>query len=89
MSDEVVTLGAGHLFIVNEDCKKLDNETAQQFHTLVAKLLFICKSTRPDIQVAIAFLTSRVEGLDDNDWKKLGRVIKYLHHTAKVMLMVS
>jgi hypothetical protein len=49
-----------NLFVVNEDCKKLSNEAAAAFHTIVEKALYITKSARLDISLAIAFLTMQV-----------------------------
>jgi hypothetical protein len=45
---------------------------------MTAKLLFLGKRAHPDIQTAITFLTTRVKRPDKDDYKKLGRVIKYL-----------
>jgi hypothetical protein len=42
--------------VVNKDCKKLSNEAAAAFHTIVAKALYVTKRSRPDISLAIAFL---------------------------------
>jgi hypothetical protein len=67
---------ANHLFDVNEDGEKLDEETAQLFHHFVAKLLFLCKRARPDIQTSVAFLCTRVKAPDCDDYKKLGRTMK-------------
>ena len=89
MPGEAVTPAANHLFSVNEQCDKLSDEAAQRFHTLVAKLLFVCKRARPDIQVAVAFLTTRGKGPDSDDWKKLARVIKYLRHTKDMVLTLG
>ena len=44
--------------MVNEDCKKLSNEAAAAFHTIVAKALYATKRARPDISLAFAFLTT-------------------------------
>jgi nicotinamide mononucleotide (NMN) deamidase PncC len=62
----------------------LDNDTATMFHHNVAKLLFMCKRARPDIQTAIAFLCTRVKGPDNKDYKKLGQVMRYLQGTTKM-----
>jgi hypothetical protein len=67
-----------NLFIVNEDCKKLSNEEAAAFHTIVAKALYVTKRARPDISLAIAFLTTRVRSLDIDDWEKLCHLMEYL-----------
>jgi hypothetical protein len=46
-----------NLFVVNEDCEKLSNKAAAAFHTIMAKALYVTKRARPDISLAIAFLT--------------------------------
>lgn len=67
----VTTPAAAHLFDINKDKKELDNKAKQMCHTYVTKLLFASKQERPDIQVAIAFLSIRVIEVDHDDWKKL------------------
>jgi hypothetical protein len=59
------------------------------FHATVAKLLFLCKRGRPDIQTAIAFLCTRVQQPTRHDYNKLERVIKYLRATRKLVLRLS
>jgi hypothetical protein len=67
-----------NLFVVNEDCKKLSDEVAAAFHTIVAKALYVTKQARPDTRVAIAFLTMRVRAPDTDDWEKLCHLMEYL-----------
>jgi hypothetical protein len=83
------TPAANHLFMVNENATKLDEDKADMFHHNVAKLLFLCKRARPDIQTAVAFLCTRVKGPDTDDYKKLGRVIKYLRFTRTMPLTLE
>eukprot|EP00957_Ditylum_brightwellii_P116256 8867915-Ditylum_brightwellii.AAC.1 len=85
----VTTPAADHLFDVDPECEALSELLARQFHTSTAKLLFLCKWTRPDIQTAVAFLTTRVKHLDNNDLKKLRRVILYLNGTCELVLTLS
>ena len=59
------------------------------FHTIVAKLLFLCKRGRPDIHTVIAFLTTRVKQLDKDDQNKLHRVIRYLRATMDLVLTLK
>ncbi len=66
-----------NLFVVNEDCEKLSNEAAAAFHTIVAKVLYVTKRTRPDISLAITFLTKQVRSLDIEDWEKLSHLMEY------------
>jgi hypothetical protein len=67
-----------NLFVVNEDCKKLSNEAAVAFHTIVAKALYVTKRARLDISLAIAFLKTRVRSPNIKDWEKLHHLMEYL-----------
>jgi hypothetical protein len=67
-----------NILIVNEDCKKLSDEAAAAFHTIVAKGLYVTKRARPDISLATAFLTIRVRSLNIDDWEKLRHLMEYL-----------
>jgi hypothetical protein len=75
MNGSARTPAASHLFNVNKDAKKLQEESAQLFHHLVAKLLYLSRRTRQDIQTAVAFLCTRVQSPDEDDYKKLTRVL--------------
>jgi hypothetical protein len=79
------TSAAAHLFNINEECPKLDKEQAKYFHHNVAKLLFLCKRARPDIETAVSFLCTRVKAPDEDDYKKLVRVMRYLHSTVEMV----
>ena len=83
------TPAANFLFTTNEDAEKLNETQAKMFHTYVAKLLFLCKRARPDLQTAVAFLTTRVQSPDIDDWKKLSRTIRYLRLTLDLCLILS
>ena len=59
---------------------------------MVAKLLFLSKRAQPDIQLTIAFLTTRVQNPEDGHLKKLRRVLNYLDiiiHSVKLYLKVN
>ena len=77
------------LFQVDDDAKPLNKVKAEEFHTIVAKGLFACKRTRPDILPAIAFLCTRVENPTDEDWAKLIRLLKHINGTSKERLILS
>ena len=74
---------------MNEGSQKLSEEKAQLFHHMVAKLLYLCRRTRQDIQTAIAFLCTRVKSPDEDDYKKFGRIIKYLRDTLQMRLTIE
>ena len=72
---------ANHLFKTNENATKLDTSTAVIYHHLTAQLLYLGKRTRTDILLAVSFLCTMVQSLDEDDWKKLGRCIRFLRDT--------
>ena len=71
MDGHAVTPAGAHLFKVNAGAERLDKDTSEVFHSVTAKILFLCKRGRPDVQVPIAFLCTRVQGPDVDDYKKL------------------
>ena len=56
---------------------------------MTACLLFACKQARPDIQVAVAFLCTRMKAPTEEDYLKLTRVIKYLQQTIHLRLLIG
>jgi hypothetical protein len=89
MAGTAATPAAEHLFTVDQDPEYLDDKTSDFFHHMTAKLLFLAKRARPDIQTAIAFLTTRVKRPDKDDYKKLSRVIKYLRGSPDLALTLE
>eukprot|EP00957_Ditylum_brightwellii_P211272 15365980-Ditylum_brightwellii.AAC.1 len=85
----VTTTAAEHLFNIKKEGTALNETQVRQFHTFTAKLLFVCKRARPDIQMAVAFLTTRVKNPDEDDWKKPRRLILYLNGTRELSLTLS
>jgi hypothetical protein len=82
---------AEHLFKVcyESEARFLPEEQAQDFHHVVAQLLFLSSRARRDIQTAVAFLCTRVKRPDEDDWGKLKRVLKYLKGTRGLKLTLS
>ena len=79
-----------NLFTVDEDCVKLPEDMAADFHTIVAKTLYVTKRARPDICLAIVFLTtSRVRAPDKDDWDKLHHLIEYLKKDHDLPLVLG
>jgi hypothetical protein len=78
--DNLFNLGTG---------TKLDTKRSKIFQIFVAKRLFLCKRARPDIQQAILVLCTRVKDLNQTDWEKLMRVMKYLNGTRNEYLTLS
>jgi hypothetical protein len=86
---EAPTPAANHLFTVDEKQTKLDEKRAQFFHTYVAKPLFLCKRARPDLQTVVSFLCKRVKDCDEDDWKKLKRMLQFTRATKDDCLTLS
>ncbi len=85
----VTTPAANHLFKINPTGERLSEDRRKLLHSITAKLLFVAKRARPDSQVPIAFLTSRVTKADVDDWGKLWRLLKYLNGTIDLPLTLS
>jgi hypothetical protein len=68
-----------------KDVKLLEEERALAFHHTVVQLTRV----RHNIQSAVAFLTTRVEAPDEDDWRKLKRVLNYLNGTKYLKLKLS
>ena len=80
---------ANHLFEVNPEAEKLGTVNAETYHHLVAKLLYLAKRSRPDVLLAVSFLCTRVQAPDVDDWKKLGRCLRYLDDTKDLFLTLE
>ncbi len=78
-----------NLFIVNEDCEKLPDEMVVDFHTIVAKTLYVTIRARPDTCLSIAFLVTRVRAPDRDDWEKLRHFVEYLRKDHARALVLS
>jgi hypothetical protein len=89
MDGTATSPAAEYLFKIIDGVELLDEKTSEFFHSTVAKLLFLCKRARPDIQTAIAFLCTRVQEPTKHDYNKLARVIKYLRKTEDMVLRLS
>ena len=85
----VKTPAGEHLLKVNVDCAKLDEKRARLFHTLKSRNLFVSKRSREDILPNTAFFRTRVKEPDKDDWKKLGRCLKYLKETVNDVIVLS
>jgi histone deacetylase 1/2 len=78
VSGIVKTPATDNLFITRET-RLLDETDTIEFHFQVAKLLYLSKRTRPDILLAVSFLTTRVQKPDIDDYHKHSRVLKYIN----------
>ena len=71
------TPASNHLFTTDRKAQEIPKDEAELFHHLVAKLLYLSKRARPDLQLAVSFLTTRVLSPDVDNQKKLGQCLRY------------
>ena len=87
MKGTATTPAASHLFKVNsKDPQYLGAEKKKIFVHLVMQGLYLSQRGRPDIRTAIAFLCGRLRCPDEDDYKKLIRMMQYLHGTKGMVL---
>ena len=87
MKGTATTPAAPHLFKVNsKDPQYLGAEKKKIFVHLVMQGLYLSQRGRPDIRTAIAFLCGRLRSPDEDDYKKLIRMMQYLHGTKGMVL---
>ena len=90
MDGKAATPAAAHLFKVNtENPKLLGNNKKELFVHLVMQGLYLSQRGRPDIRMAISFLCSRLTCPDEDDYKKLTSLIRYLQHTLYMCLVLG
>jgi len=69
------------VFEVHPDSVVLSRRESKVFHTIVAKLLYYSMRVKPEIQVAVSFLTTRVLAPTRDDLLKLIHVLGYVKRT--------
>ena len=89
VSRPAVTPANKNIFEINENAPLLDKEHSDRFHRVVAKLLYTSHRGRPDIQLAVAFLCTRVSRSTTRDWDKLKRLLQYLNGTVTDVLVLG
>ena len=81
---------AAHLFKTNlENPELLGDEQKKIFVHLVMQGLYLSQRGRPDIRTPIAFLCGRLHNSDEDDYKKLTRMIRYLLGTKGLILTLQ
>lgn len=79
----------GKIFQINDNSPRLNKETAEFAHRMIARLLFTAKRARPDILLATAFLCARVKDLAEEDLKKLTRLLSRIKQTIHLPLILG
>ena len=72
-----------------EDSPLLADEDRERFHSVTAQLLYLAKRVRPDLLVAVAFLTKKVSAPQKDDQGKLVRAIQYLRENSHMGIVLE
>jgi Reverse transcriptase (RNA-dependent DNA polymerase) len=70
------------LFEVRADAPPCSEARREKFHSLMAKMLYLAKKSRPEVK-AVAFLATRVSRCTEHDWEKLVRLLRYVNVTKE------
>jgi hypothetical protein len=89
VSRSATTPAGRGIFEVDNDAVLLEKDKADLYHKVVAKLLYVSHRGRPDIQLAIAFMCTRVSCSTTQDWGKLKRLLQYLRRTMGDVLTIG
>jgi hypothetical protein len=90
MHGSAATPATNHLFQINyENPVLLEKEQAESYVHLVMQLLYLSQRAHPDIRTAVSFLCGRLTKPDQDDYKKLARVMKYLDSTVDLPLVLA
>ncbi len=87
--DRLFTTPAVKEYFKIDSSMALDKEGQKQFHTIVAKLLYLAKRARPDILTAVSFLCTKVTKMIKADQRKLFRVLGYLRNTPDYKYIIA
>ena len=77
----ITSPAAKHLMLVPDDDEEISESKQKKFHSIVAKLLYLMKRARPDLEPAVSFLCTRVTKCGLSDWKKLQQILAYIKGT--------
>ena len=83
------TPAATHLFDTDPNSSNLSKDKSEIFHQFVARVLWGALRVRPDLLTALSHLTARVREPDEDDWKKLARMLAYLEQTIDLKLQLT
>jgi hypothetical protein len=67
----------------------LCDKDKKRFHTTTARLLYLSKRTRPDIQLPVLYLCTRVKSPTTDDDSKLSKILGYLKMTRNRARIIS
>ena len=88
-NEKASTPATSKLFEIDDNSHPLNETDKNGFHSMVAKLLYMAKRVRPDMLLAVSFLTTRVSSPTEQDLTKLTRLLFYLNDTKDFGLVLE
>jgi len=88
-SKTAATPARKNLFDINEESPLLSSPKSDLFHSIVMNILYVAKRARRDIQLAVAFLCTRVSCSTEQDWNKLIHLLQYLNGTLDMPFIIG
>jgi hypothetical protein len=77
------------LFDIDAGSPLMPENIKERFHRGTAQCLYLATHVRPDILVAVSFLTTRVQAPTEQDVAKLIRLLRYLNRTRDLGLVLG
>jgi hypothetical protein len=78
-----------NLFVIDTTSPPLDTPSRATYHSIVASVLYLAKRTRPDLLLAVSFLSTRVQKSTEQDRIKLDRLLRYINSTKQLILKLT
>ena len=85
----IVSPANKNLLNVDLDSPLLNNKRKENFHSLTAKLLYLIKRARLDMELVTTFLTTQVSNPTEEDWRKLTRALVFLKQTQDDLRIIG
>ena len=76
--DKPASTPASNLIFVKGDSPELSAENSAIFHSYVMRLAFLVKRVKPELSVAVSYLSTQVTRSTEHDLRKLDRAIRYV-----------
>jgi len=84
----VTTSAKSSLFEIKDEVE-MSADRQETFYHIVAKLLYVSKRARVDIDLTVSFMCTRVSKSTEEDWDKLRRLLNYLYGTMDMPRVIG
>jgi hypothetical protein len=87
---KAATPAVNYLFDVRDvESSRIEESRTKVYHRITMQLLFLSQRARPDLRLVVSSFGRRVTRCNEDDWKKLGRAIRYLEETIDLPLRLQ